>query len=243
MRGNGNMRIRKIGAAALASGLAMTGLVALTGETAGAAKIPLQGTLSCTSAGSTAIIPGLVLTSAQLPQPKMKDKKPKYITTGSGSACSGTTTSGTAPSSYTLSSKAKGLSRLIVNPNADCNAPGRAAKTKITLNQGSKIKVTMVSEVGNYAYNTATQVSTPFPPCGSSPAVATAFAGAHANDRIETRSQGVIASNSKAYAGKVVKTRSRTTETLAGQLSLSLTPGGVTLLHADSAISTLTVGL
>jgi hypothetical protein len=173
----------------------------------------------------------------------MKDKKPKYLTTGTGSACSGTTTSGTAPTSYTLTSKAKGLSRLIVNPNADCNAPGRAAKTKITFNQGSKAKVLMVSEVGNYAFNPNTQVSTIFPPCGSSSAVATAFAQAHLNDRIETRSSGVIASTSKAYAGKVLETVSVTTETLGGQLALSLTPTGVTLLHGDPAFSTLTIGL
>jgi hypothetical protein len=237
------MGIRKIGAVALASGLAVGGLGALTGGTAGAAKPPLQGTLSCTSSGQTAIKPGLVLTTNQLPPPKRKDKKPKYTTTGTGSSCTGSTTSGIAPTSYTLSSKAKGLSRLIVNPNADCNAPGREAKTKIKFNQKSKVKVLMVSEVSNYAFNPITQVSTPFPPCGSGQNVATAFAGAHANERIETRSVGTIPSTSKAYAGKVVKTRSMTTETLAGQLGLSLTENGVTLLHGDPAFSKLTIGL
>jgi hypothetical protein len=235
--------VRRIGAAALASALALAGIGAVTEGTASAAKIPLQGTLSCTSAGQTAIIPGLVLTSAQLPQPKMKDKKPKYLTTGTGSACSGTTTSGTAPTSYTLTSKAKGLSRLIVNPNADCNAPGRAAKTKITFNQGSKAKVLMVSEVGNYAFNPNTEVSTPFPACGSGTQVAIDFALAHLNDRIETRSSGVIPGNSKAYAGKLVETKSVTTETLGGQLTLAQTATGVTLLHGDPAFSTLTIGL
>jgi hypothetical protein len=236
------MRIRRIGAAALAAGLALAGLGAVTEGTAGAAKVITQGTLSCASGGSTSITPGIVLTSAQLPQPKMKDKKPKYVTTGSGS-CTGTTTSGTGATGYTLSSKSKGLSRLLVNPNADCNAPGRGAKTKMTLNQGSKVKVLMVSEASNYAYNPNTQVSTQFPPCGSSTATAIAFAVAHALDRIETRSSGTIPTKSKAYPGKVVKTRSRTVQTIQGQLALSQTPSGVTLLHADQAHSTLTIGL
>jgi hypothetical protein len=246
------MRIRKIGAAALASGLALAGLGALGAETAGAAKVVTQGTLSCMSGGTTAINPGIVLTSAQLKPPKFKDKKPKYVTNGTGSACTGATVSGTQPSSYTLSSKSKGTSRLLVNPNADCNAPGRAAKTKITFNTGAKAKVNMVSEQNNYVYTVAGHAgnsphgpatSVQFPPCGSGTAVALAFAVDHGNDRIETRSQGTIPSNGKAYPGKVVKSRARTTETIVTQLALSQTSTGVTLLHGDTSISTTTIGL
>jgi hypothetical protein len=248
------MRIRKIGAVALATGLAVAGIGALSEGTAGAAKVITQGTLSCASGGQTAIIPGIVLTSAQLPgyPTKPKDKKPKYITTGNGSGCTGTTTSGTQPSSYTLSSKAKGTSRLLVNPNADCNAPGRTAKTKITFNTGAKAKVAMLSEVNNYAFTVAGHggdqahaagTSAVFPPCGSGSAVAIDFAVDHANDRIETRSSGTIPLNGKAYPGKVVKTRSRTTETIVGQLALAQTATGVALLHGDPAHSTFTIGL
>lgn len=233
------MRIRRTGAAALAAGLALVGLGAVTADSAGAAKIITQGNLSCTSAGQTSISPGLVLTSANLP--KGKDKKPKYITSGSGSGCTGTTASGTAPTSYTLSSKSKGLSRLISNPNADCTAPGRASKTKITFNTGAKVKVSLVTETTNYAFDDDTEVSTPFPPCGSDAQVALAFAAEHGDEQIETRSAGTIPGNSKAYPGKVVRTRSVTQETLQGQLALSLTDAGVTLLKADSAFSTLTI--
>jgi hypothetical protein len=234
------MRIRRVGVAALTSALVLGGLVATSVGVASAKKIVVQGTLSCTTAGTTTITPGLVLQKTNLTPPKYKDKKPKFVTAGSGSACTGTTTSGLQPTSYTLTSKAKGLSRLIVNPDADCNAPGRLAKTKITFNTGDKLKADMVSEVGNYAYNTATGVSTPFPACGSGSDVAIAFAVAHANDRIETRSTGT--STGKAYAGKVIHTKSVTVQTLSQELAASNTATGVTSLSAESAFSTLTIG-
>ncbi len=220
--------------------MALGGLVATSVGDASAAKVLLQGTLSCTTGGTTTITPGLVLQKTNLAPPKYKDKKPKYDTIGTGSACTGTTSSGTQPTSYTLTSKAKGLSRLIVNPDVDCNAPGRVAKTKITFNTGDKLKADMLSEVGNYAFNTSTHVSTPFPACGGDSNAATAFAGAHANDRIETRSTGT--STGKAYTGKVIHTKSVTTQTLAQELIVSNSPGGVASLSADTAYSTITIG-
>jgi hypothetical protein len=232
--------LKKYAAGAIAGAVALTGLTLIGTGTASAKKAVLQGTLQCATGGQTTITPGLVLTTAQLPPPKMKDKKPKYVTASSG-ACTGTSTSGTTPAAITtLSGKAKGTSRVIARPASACNEPGRTTKTKITFNTGDKVKTVLTSEVGNYAFNPVTEVSTPFPPCGSDTAVALAFSQAHTNDRIETRSTGI--SGGKAYAGKLITTKSVTTETIGDQFNLSLTPNGVALLHGDPAFSTLTIG-
>lgn len=238
------MKVRKVGVAALASALALGGMIAGSVGEAVAAKPVLQGTLSCAASGSTTISPGLVLTTSQLPPPKFKDKKPKYTTNGAGSGCTGTTTSGTMPTSITsISSKAKGDSRVISNPNAVCTNVGRASKTKVTFSTGDKLKTTLTSDVNNYAFTPTgptTGTLTSFPPCGSSTATALAFAAAHIGDRIATVSHGV--SGGKAYAGKNITSTSVTTETLGQELTISQTPTGVTLLHGDPAYSTFVIG-
>jgi hypothetical protein len=234
------MKLRKIGVAALASGLAIAGLGAMAEGTAGAAKVSLDGHIACASSGSTAIKPGILLTSNLLP--KGKDKKIKYTTTGTGSGCTGSVTGGSLPSGFTTSSKSKGLSRVLVQPASACTSTLRTSKTKITFNTGAKVKVTLISDLNNYAFNTTTQVSTPFPPCGSPAGVATQFAVDHANDRIEARSHGL--SGGKAFKGKNVVSKSVTTETLIAELADAndATGVGVTLLHGDPAFTTLTIG-
>lgn len=229
------LRGRTLAFALLTSVIAVGGLAASVGTASASKKPVLNGTLSCVTTGTTTITPGIVLTSAQLT--KGKDKAPKYVTNGGTQGCTGTTASGTQPTSYTLSSKAKGTSRLLVG--APCDTVGRVAKTKITFNTGDKLKANMTSELSNYAFNPTTHVSTQFPPCGGSAADANAFVAAHVNDRIESRSHGV--SLGKAYPGRTIDTDSVTTVTLSQELSASLTTTGVTSLTGDPAFSTLTI--
>jgi hypothetical protein len=229
------MRIRAFGMAALATAIAVGGLAGGVG-TASAKKVALNGTLTCFTSGTTTISPGIVLTSALLP--KGKDKKPKYTTTGASTSCEGTTTSGIQPTSFTLTSKAKGNSRLLVG--APCETTGRATKMKITFNTGDKLKVVLTGDLQNYAFNAETEVSTPFPACGSGLQAAVDFATAHAGDRIEVRSEGT--STGKAYAGKTVVSDSVTSVTLAQELGVSQTPTGVTSLSADPEFSSLEIG-
>jgi hypothetical protein len=192
--------------------------------------------------GSTAISPGLLLQASQLP--KGKDKAAKYTTTGGGNSCTGTTVTGTMPSSFTLSSKAKGVTRLVEVPAALCNTPGRVAKTKIAFNTGDKVKALLTTDTTTYAFTPTgpnTGTSTAFPACGSPNSVAVAFAIAHINDRIESRSSGL--SLGKAYPGKMIKTDSVTVETLGSQLTAAQSATGVTLLHGDPNYGSFTIGL
>lgn len=229
------MSIRALGMGALAAVIAVGALAAGVG-TASARKPVLDGTLSCATNGTTTITPGILLTSSQLPDGK--DKKPKYVTKGGTAGCGGTTTSGTQPTSFTLTGIAKGTSRLLVG--GPCDATGRVSKTKIILDTGDKLKVRLTSELRNYAFDSAHQTSTPFPPCGSDVGTAIAFANGHAGDRIETRSTGV--STGKSYPGKTVTSVSVTTVTLETELSIAQSPNGITSLTGDPAYSTLTIG-
>jgi hypothetical protein len=237
------MKVRKVGVAALASALALGGMIAGSVGVASAKKPVLQGTLSCVSSGSTAINPPLLLQASQLP--KGKDKASKYTTNATGSACTGTIDPGSAPmpSGFTLSGKAKGVTRLVEVPAALCNAPGRSSKTKITFNTGDKVKANLVSATTTLAFTPTgphTGTSTPFPPCGSSNTVATNFAIAHLTDRIETKSSGL--SLGKAYLGKNIKTDSVTQETIGSQLSAA-SGAGIALLHGDPNYGSFTIGL
>ena len=234
--------LRKIVLGVSALALVSVGVVA-TGGVAGAKKTPVQGTFSCASTGFTTINPGLVLSIPPITKPGKpdkpgKDKGPKYVSTGSGSGCGGSATAGTAPTSYTLSSKSKGLSHALLQPPSSCSNPARVAKVKITFNTGDKLKVSQTTG-SSIAYNPGTNVSTPFPACGSDSTTANNFAIAHINDRIKVISTGV--STGKAYTGKTVTSTSITTQTLGDELTLALTTG-VTRLDADPAYSTLTIG-
>jgi hypothetical protein len=222
-------------AAAIALGSMAVGVGPVAAKTAA-----LQGNLHCTPGGSTTISPGILLTANLLPNGK--DKKIKYVTSGAG-ACTGTATAGgPSPTSFTTASKSKGLSRLLVQPASACSNVPRFSKTSVTFPTGAKMKVNLASDLVNYAYNTTTHVSTPFPACGGDSSVATAFAIAHATDRIETRSHGT--STGKAYSGKLVTSISRTTETLIAELADANDPSGVgiTVLHGDPTISTFQIG-
>jgi hypothetical protein len=235
--------LRKIVLGVSALALAGAGVVA-TGGVAGAKTTPVQGTFSCASTGTTTITPGIVLTIPPITKPGKpdkpgKDKAPKYVTTGSGTGCTGTATAGSLPTGYTLSSKSKGFSRALIQPPSSCSNPARVAKVKITFDNGEKLKVSQTTGT-NIAFNPITQVSTPFPGCGSTTQVASAFALAHFNERIKVVSTGV--STGKAFNGKTVTSTSVTTQTIGDQLTLAGTTTGVTHLDGDPAFSTLTIG-
>jgi hypothetical protein len=234
--------VRKMVLAVSALALACGGIVATEGV-AYAKKIAPTGTLSCTTTGFTTITPGILLSIPPIVRPGKpdkpgKDKKPKYVSTGTLTGCTGTETAGILPTSATSSSKSKGLSRALIQPASSCSAPARVAKAKITLNTGLKLKVNQTTG-SSIAFNPTTQVQTPFPPCGADSATANAFAAAHASDRIMVVSTGV--STGKAYLGRTVTSTSVTVQTLFDQLVLSLAEPGVVQLDADPAFSTLTI--
>ena len=137
--------------------LTFCGTIASGGVAHAAGKTPVDGTLHCASSGFTTITPGILLVIPNLPNGKPgKDKKPKYISTGDGTACTGTATAGVKPSSVHVTSKSKGLSRSLI-PAASCSAPDRVAKAKFTFDTKDKLKVSQTTG-RSFAFNATTHV-------------------------------------------------------------------------------------
>jgi hypothetical protein len=234
------MRMRRIGMAALASAVALGGMVVGI-DPASAGKPSLSGTLTCHVNSTITISPSLVLSipdkkpaTATKPAKPGKDKGPKFNSTGSFSQCAGSEpSSGLAvpTGAPTTTTKSKGGSRLCAGgPNSGQGI----SKGKITFSDGSKAKASSTTSSLN-AYNPVGPVITPTPPSGSSLATSLAFVAAHATDRLYFTTTAT--SGGKAYKGKHFVTQVVTTETIQNLFLVQCSGAGISALHLDPAYS------
>jgi len=225
--------MRRIGMAALASVIALGGIVGGIGP-ASAGKPSLNGSINCHVSSTITISPSLVLSIPAKGGKPGKDKGPKFNSTGSFSQCIGSEPTSGLPvptGAPTTTTKSKGGSRLCAGgPNS---GQGQS-KGKITFSDGSKGKSTSTTSSLN-AYNPVGPVITPTPPSGNSLATSLAFVAAHATDRLYFTTSGI--SGGKAYKGKQFLTQVVTTETIQNLFLVQCAGAGISALHVDPTYS------